>query len=72
MKNKKKTVVGAFLLIVSIICLLILAIYSIILSFRYPDMTNIRRMLEFPVLFWGTIPCVVAFFIGRYLVEFKE
>lgn len=66
---KIKGIIGAVLIIGAVIGCIICMVVSIVFAIQNPDMTEMRRLIEYPApTIWGVI-CVVSAVIGRYMLE---
>ena len=66
---KLKDIIGVTLIIGAFIGMLICAIASIIFSFQNPDMTEMRRFLEYPEPTIWLIVCLVCAWIGKTILK---
>ena len=70
MKNNKfKTVLGIILVIAAIITLVITAIWSTVLHFMNPDMTDLRVLIDYPYLGVIALVSIVSYMIGERLIR---
>ena len=68
-KHNFKEVFGYTILLLGFIGAIITAVISIILAFKNPDMTPMRRFLEYPQLIISEILCVVAIVCGNLMAK---
>lgn len=66
---KLKDIIGVTLIIGAFIGMLICAIASIIFSFQNPDMTEMRRFLEYPEPTIWSIVCLACAWIGKTILK---
>lgn len=66
-RGKTKTIIRLMLIIVSLIGMLVCAALSLIFYIRHPDMTELRRLIEFPYPTVGALVCLILLFISRYM-----
>lgn len=60
-----KNTIKAIMMIVGFVGLLICCIWSIVLHFQNPDMTELRLFLEFPQVTIIGVFCAVIGFVGK-------
>ena len=68
-RNKIKTAIRLVLMIVSLIGMLACSVSATVFYIQNPDMTELRRFIEFP---WPTIVgtiCLAVFGIGKYVIK---
>lgn len=69
---KFKEFIGVILTIGSLIGIVVCAIVSTIFYFQNPDMTDLRRLFEYPEPAIGAVICFITFTIGSILVSNKK
>lgn len=68
-KSKIKTVIRLALISVSLIGMIACAVCATVFYFQNPDMTGLRRLIEFPQPTIGVAICLVVFGIGKYVIK---
>lgn len=68
-KSKTKTIIGLVLMIVSTIGMVACAVCATVFYFQNPDMTELRRFIEFPWPTIGAAVCLTVFGIGKYAIK---
>lgn len=68
-KSKTKTIIRLALIIVSLIGMLACSASATVFYIRNPDMTELRRLIEFPWPTIGFMACLVAYVIGEYVIK---
>lgn len=68
-KSKTKTIIGLVLMIMSIIGMVACAVCAMVFYFQNPDMTELRRFIEFPWPTIGVVVCLAIFGIGKYAIK---
>lgn len=68
-KGKIKTIIRLALMIVSLIGMFACAVSATVFYFQNPDMTELRRLIEFPWPTIGVVVCLVVFGIGTYVIK---
>lgn len=68
-KSKTKTIIGLVLMIISIIGMVACAVCATVFYFQNPDMTELRRFIEFPWPTIGAVVCLAVFGIGKYAIK---
>ena len=68
-KSKTKTIIGLVLMIISTIGMVACAVCATVFYFQNPDMTELRRLIEFPQPAIGVVICLVVFGIGKYIIK---
>lgn len=66
-KNNVITIIKFILIIGALIGMVVCAVSSLIFWLQNPDMTDLRRLIEFPEPTIGVMICFVVFGIGMYL-----
>lgn len=72
MKNKKHTVhfiIGCILIVLAIIAIIGCAISAVIFYFQNPDMTELRRFIEYPAPSIIALIAIVVAYVGKYLIS---
>lgn len=73
MYNRKKpsltTVIGCILIVLAFISIIGCAIASVIFYFQNPDMTALRRIIEYPAPSIIALVAMVVWGIGKYLIS---
>ena len=67
-KKSKRTTIRFALTLVSLIGMLACVISATIFYFQNPDMTELRRFIEFPWPTIGAVVCLVVYGIGEYVI----
>ena len=68
-KSKTKTIIGLVLMIISTIGMIACAVSAMVFYFQNPDMTELRRFIEFPWPTIGAAICLTVFGIGTYAIK---
>lgn len=68
MEGKVKTIIRVALMVIALIGMLVCVISSTIFYFRNPDMTELRRFIEFPWPTIGIVVCLALYGIGKYVI----
>ena len=68
-KNKTKTTIRLALMIVSLMGMLACTVSATVFYFKNPDMTELRRLIEFPWPTIGCVGCLVVYGIGKYVIK---
>lgn len=68
MEDKVKTIIRVALIVIALIGMLVCVISSTIFYFRNPDMTELRRFIEFPWPTIGIVVCLALYGIGKYVI----
>lgn len=68
MKGRVKTIIRLVLMLFSVIGMFICLISATIFYFQNPDMTELRRLIEFPWPTIGLVVCSVLYGIGKYVI----
>lgn len=68
-KSKTKTIIGLVLMIISTISVVACAVCATVFYFQNPDMTELRRLIEFPQPAIGVVICLAVFGIGKYIIK---
>lgn len=68
MKGRVKTIIRLVLILFSVIGMFICLISSTIFYFQNPDMTELRRLIEFPWPTIGIVVCLMVYGIGKYVI----
>ena len=68
MKDRVKTIIRLILILFSVIGMFICLISATIFYFRNPDMTELRRFIEFPWPTIGIVVCLMVNGIGKYVI----
>ena len=68
-KSKIKKTIRFVLAIVSLIGMLACSASATVFYVRNPDMTELRRLIEFPWSTIGFMACLVAYVIGEYVIK---
>ena len=69
MKNNKNSIIGCILIIGAIVGILCCAVASTIFYFQNPDMTELRRFIEYPAPSIISIVCMVFLYVGGWLLK---
>lgn len=67
-KKSKRTTIRFALTLVSLIGMLACVISATVFYFQNPDMTELRRFIEFPWPTIGAVVCLVVYGIGEYVI----
>lgn len=65
-KDKVKIIVGLVIIITSVIALIACAIAGLVFYIKNPDMTSMRRLIEYPL---PSVIAVVAFLCNQIGIE---
>lgn len=65
----RKSKVRFALVLVSLIGMLVCAVSAVVFYFQNPDMTELRRLIEFPWPTIGAVVCLVVYVIGEYVIK---
>ena len=68
-KSKTKTIIRLVLMIISTIGMVACAVCAMVFYFQNPDMTELRRLIEFPQPTIGVVICLAVFGIGKYIIK---
>ncbi len=68
-KSKIKTIIRFVLMIISLIGMIACAVCATVFYFQNPDMTGLRRLIEFPQPTIGVAICLAVFGIGKYVIK---
>lgn len=68
-KKSKRTTIRFALTLVSLIGMLVCVISATVFHFQNPDMTELRRFIEFPWPTIGAAICLTVFGIGMYVIK---
>lgn len=68
-KSKTKTILRLALMVVSLMGILACSVSATVFYVRNPDMTELRRLIEFPWPTIGVVVCLVVFGIGTYVIK---
>lgn len=68
-KSKIKTIIRLALMIISLMGMLACAVSATIFYFQNPDMTELRRLIEFPWPTIGSVTCLAVYGIGKYAIK---
>ena len=68
-KSKTKTIIGLVLMIISTIGMVACAVCATVFYFQNPDMTELRRFIEFPWPTIGAAVCLAVLGIGKYAIK---
>lgn len=68
-KSKTKTIIGLVLMIISTIGMVACSVCATVFYFQNPDMTELRRFIEFPWPTIGAAVCLAVFGIGKYAIK---
>lgn len=73
MYNRKKSnltsIIGWILIVLAIIAIIGCGIAAAIFYFQNPDMTELRRFIEYPAPSIIALVAVIAVFVGNYLIS---
>ena len=73
MYNRKKSnltaIIGCILIIVAIIAIIGSAVAAVIFYFQNPDMTELRRFIEYPAPSIIALIAIVVVYVGKYLIS---
>lgn len=68
-KSKTKKIIRLVLMIVSLMGMLACSVSATVFYIRNPDMTELRRLIEFPWPTIGAVVCLVVYGIGKYMIK---
>lgn len=68
-KSKTKMIIRLVLMIVSLIGMLACSVSAAVFYIQNPDMTELRRLIEFPWPTIGLVICLAVFGIGLFVVK---
>ena len=68
-KKSRKTTIRFALTLISLIGMLACVISATVFHFQNPDMTGLRRFIEFPWPTIGAVVCLVVYVIGEYIIK---
>lgn len=68
-KSKIKKTIRFVLTIVSLIGMLACVVGATVFYLQNPDMTELRRLIEFPWPTIGFMACLVVYVIGEYVIK---
>lgn len=68
-KSKIKTIIRLVLMIISIIGMVACAVCDTVFYFQNPDMTELRRLIEFPLPTICATVCLAVFGVGKYAIK---
>lgn len=68
-KSNIKTIVRLALIVMSLLGMIACAMCQIVFYFQNPDMTELRRIIEFPWPTIGLVICLAVFGIGLFVVK---
>lgn len=68
-KKSRKTTIRFALTLISLIGMLACVISATVFYFQNPDMTGLRRFIEFPWPTIGAVVCFVVYVIGEYVIK---
>ena len=68
-KSKTKTIIRLALMIASLMGMLVCSVSATVFYIRNPDMTELRRLIEFPWPTIGVVVCLVVYGIGKYVIK---
>lgn len=68
-KKSRRTTIRFALTLVSLIGMLVCVISATVFHFQNPDMTELRRFIEFPWPTIGAVVCLVVYVIGEYIIK---
>ena len=68
-KKSRKTTIRFTLILISLIGMLACVISATVFYFQNPDMTELRRFIEFPWPTIGVVICLVVYVIGEYVIK---
>ena len=69
---KIKEIIGVVLVIGGLIGLIACAVAAVIFYFQNPDMTDLRRLIEYPEPSIWAVVCLVCEAIGRSMISSKK
>ena len=68
-RSKIKTIIRVVLMTMSTIGMVACAVCAMVFYFQNPDMTELRRLIEFPQPAIGVVICLAVFGIGKYIIK---
>ena len=68
-RSKIKTAIRLVLMIVSLIGMLACSVSATVFYIQNSDMTELRRLIEFPQSAIGVVICLAVFGIGKYVIK---
>ncbi len=68
-KNKTRTTIRLVLMSISPIGMLACAVSATIFYIQNPDMTELRRPVEFPWPTIGFVVCLAVYGVGKYMIK---
>lgn len=68
-KSKIKTVIRLVLISVSLIGMIACVVSAMVFYFQNPDMTELRRLIEFPWPTIGIVACLAVFGAGVFVIK---
>ena len=68
-KNKTRTIIRLVLMSISLIGMLACIVSATIFHIQNPDMTELRRLIEFPWPTIGFVACLAVYGIGKYVIK---
>lgn len=68
-KSKIKTIIRLALMIISLMGMLACVVSATVFYFQNPDMTELRRLIEFPWSTIGFVACLAVYGIGKYAIK---
>ena len=68
-KSNIKTIVRLAFIVMSLLGMIACAIGKIFFYFQNPDMTELRRFIEFPWPTIGVVACLTMFGIGLFVIK---
>lgn len=69
---KIKALIGIILILGGFVGLIACAIAATVFYFKNPDMTDLRRFLEYPAPSIGAVVCLICEAIGRGMIGSKK
>lgn len=73
MYNRKKpnltAIIGCILIVLAIIAIIGSAVAAVIFYFQNPDMTELRRFIEYPAPSIIALIAIVVAYVGKYLIS---
>ena len=68
-KKSRKTTIRFALTLIYLLGMLACVISATVFYFQNPDMTELRRFIEFPWPTIGAVVCLVVYIIGEYVIK---
>lgn len=68
-KSKTKTIIRLALMIVFLMGMLACSVSATVFYIRNPDMTELKRLIEFPWPTIGVVVRLVVYGIGKYVIK---